>query len=372
MGLFAVVILGALIFFHELGHFLVAKLCKVGVIEFAVGFGPKIVSWISGNTQYSLRAIPLGGYVKMAGESAESIEESEKDATIELLPHEQYLLSQPNGWFINKPLYKRAAVVFAGPLFNLIFAYGLAIAVLVAYGVSVPTDTTIIGEVMENYPAQAAGVMVGDQVTGINDVAITDWSQIRDQVAKAETGSVTMKVNRSGEEKSFVLKSKEISPDVDYLVGSGEGKKGFMIGITQETKRIQVGIGQSFAEAGIYVGYLSWMNLKSIYGLLKGLISPQNLGGPISIIKEAAKSARNGLERTFNFMIFLNIGLAVLNLLPIPVLDGGHLLFFLIEAVRGRPLGLKAQEYATRFGMSALLLLMVYALTNDVRGLHLF
>ena len=124
MGLFAVVILGALIFFHELGHFLVAKLCKVGVIEFAVGFGPKIVSWISGNTQYSLRAIPLGGYVKMAGESAESIEESEKDATIELLPHEQYLLSQPNGWFINKPLYKRAAVVFAGPLFNLIFAYG--------------------------------------------------------------------------------------------------------------------------------------------------------------------------------------------------------------------------------------------------------
>ena len=119
----------------------------------------------------------------------------------------------------------------------------------------------------------------------------------------------------------------------------------------------------------MYVGYLSYMNLKSMWGLIKGIVSPSNLGGPISIIREAAKSAKSGLERTLNFMIFLNVGLAVLNLLPIPVLDGGHLTFYLFEAIRGRPLSIKFQEYATRAGMFALLLLMAYALTNDVRNL---
>jgi regulator of sigma E protease len=176
-------------------------------------------------------------------------------------------------------------------------------------------------------------------------------------------------VLRDGQELSFDLRSKEIGGEVDYLMGSGEGKKSFMIGVSQKTETQKVGFFESLPQAGLYVGYLSYINLKSIWGLFQGMISPDNLGGPISIIKEAAKSASNGLEKTFNFMIVLNIGLAVLNLLPIPILDGGHLLFFLIEAIRGKPLELRVQEYASRVGMFALLALMLYALSNDIRGL---
>ena len=369
MSLFAIVILGALIFFHELGHFLVAKLCGVGVVEFAVGFGPKLLTTVYHNTRYSIRLIPLGGYVKMAGETQEAVDD--QSSAVEVLePHEVHHLDHRPGWFIHKPLAARAATVFAGPLFNFIFAYVLAILVLVQFGVAKPTDSTVIGDVIEKYPAALAGVHEGDQVLKINDVTITAWPQIREQVlAIGDSGSIQMTVLRDGQEMTFDLRSKEIGGEVDYLMGSGKGDKSFMIGVSQKTDIEKVSLSQSFSQAGFYVAYLSYMNVKSIWGLLKGMISPEHLGGPISIMKEAAKSASSGLEKTLNFMIFLNVGLAVLNLLPIPVLDGGHLLFFLIEAVRGKPLGLRAQEYASRVGMFALLALMLYALTNDIRGL---
>ena len=211
--------------------------------------------------------------------------------------------------------------------------------------------------------------MIGDTLTKINDVTINNWSEIRDRVGDAGDGPLKITVLRDGKEIEFDLKGKEIGGEVDYLMGTGQGKKTFMIGVSQKVELEKVPFFESIPKAGMYVGYLSYRNIKSIFGLFKGIISPKNLGGPISIIKEAAKSASSGLEKTLNFMIFLNIGLAVLNLLPIPVLDGGHLLFYLFEALRGKPLTIRMQENATRVGMCALLLLMAYALTNDVRGL---
>jgi regulator of sigma E protease len=367
MGILSIVILGILIFVHELGHFLVAKYNKVGVAEFAVGFGPKLFSKVYGTTRYSLRAIPLGGYVRMVGETPMAAQDADPEM---LEPHEKELLADKANWFVTKKLSARAAVVFAGPLFNLIFAYLLAVVAITTWGVLKPDDnTTVIGEVAAGLPADKAGVKVGDKILEINGKPITAWTQVRETVSTNTEDQLVFKVQRGTENLDLNLTRKELSPEVDYLVGSGEGKKTFMVGISQDAIRVKVGAGEALLQGGVYVGHLVWLNIKSIYGLIKGIVSPSNLGGPIAIIKEAAKSASSGLERTFGFMIFLNVGLAVLNLLPIPVLDGGHLTFYLIEAIRGKPLNVKFQDYATRIGMAALLCLMIFALSNDIRNL---
>jgi regulator of sigma E protease len=370
MGILSIVILGLLIFVHELGHFLVAKYNKVGVAEFAVGFGPKLFSKVFGSTRYSLRAIPLGGYVRMVGETPMAAKEALMEGAPAVEPHEQELLKDQSCWFVTKKLSARAAVVFAGPLFNLIFAYVLAVVAISTWGVMKPSETsTVIGELAPEYPAEKAGMKVGDKVLEINGTPITLWRQIRENVEANKDGPLIFKIQRNDQVLEFDLRSKELAPEVDYLLGSGEGKKTYMVGISQDAERVKVDPVSALWQGGVYVGYLTWMNLKSIYGLIKGIVSPSNLGGPIAIIKEAAKSASSGLERTFGFMIFLNVGLAVLNLLPIPVLDGGHLTFYLLEAIRGKPLAVKVQDYATRIGMLALLTLMVYALSNDIRNL---
>lgn len=369
MGILSIVILGALIFFHELGHFLFAKYFGVGVAEFAIGFGPKLFSNVYGKTRYSLRLIPLGGYVRMIGEQASVIEGQPTEDAPPVDPHEIDLLKDRSVWFINKKLYQKALIVFAGPFFNLIFAYVLAVSVIAIYGVAKPTDSTVIGELLDNYPAQKAGILIGDTVKQVNGKEVSTFKEIRDTVESTQDGPLVFLIERNGQQLSFDLRSKEIAPEVDYLMGSGTGKKGFMVGISQVTERESVSMPRSIVEGGLYVGYLCWMNVKSIWGLFQGIISPKSLGGPLSILKEAAKSAQSGLEKTFGFMIFLNVGLAVLNLLPIPILDGGHLTFFLIEAIRGKPVTEKFQEYATKIGMTALLMLMIYALSNDVRNI---
>ena len=201
MGIVAIFILGVLVFFHELGHFLVAKYFRVGVLEFAVGFGPKVFSFVRNDTRYSLRIIPLGGFVKMAGETREALAQTPEEEGYDT--HEQAILADKSGWLINKPLYARAATVFAGPLFNLIFAYALAVVVISTYGVAKPTDSTVIGEVMEKYPAELAGIKPGDKVIEINGNKIGMWPQIREQIGLAGEGPILFTVERNGEQKTF-------------------------------------------------------------------------------------------------------------------------------------------------------------------------
>lgn len=373
MGIVSILVLGILIFVHELGHFLVAKYFKIGVVEFAIGFGPKLFTTIKNGTRYSLRAIPLGGFVRMVGDTPDQLTSDPLNSTEEIEEHERVLLADRSKWFLLKPLFARASVVFAGPLFNFVFAFIVAVACIATYGLEVPTDTPTVGELVPNYPADKAGVKVDDIVVAINGKPITKWPQIKESVEAAGEGPVVMEVLRGtdkGSEKlSFDLRSKETGAEVDYLLGSGQGKKTFMIGVRQKSDVKPATIPQSFIYGAYQVAGLTWMNIKSIQGLVVGIISPDQLGGPISIFREAARSAKKGFEDLMNFMVFLSVSLAVLNLLPIPVLDGGHLFFYLIELIKRKPVSFKAQEYATRVGMALLLLLMIYALRNDIRNL---
>lgn len=374
MFLVSLLVLGILVFVHELGHFLFAKYYGVGVLEFAIGFGPLLGSFTRGDTKYSIRAIPLGGFVRMVGENPGAAKEALEGEEVSAV--ERRLIGDSSRWFINKSLKARALIVFAGPLFNILFAWLVAFGTIYYYGAGEPLSEPIVGEVIPDYPAEKAGVLKGDRIVSINGIQVSEWKQIRDLVAKTQGQSIQLVLERpKGDTKEMLqlsIQGKETGPEVDYVAGTGEGKKGYMIGLIQGDRRIPVSLSQAALYGSLHTGGAIWMNVRSILGLLKGIIGTENLGGPVMIFQEAARTARKGLEPLLNFMVFLSVSLAVLNLLPVPVLDGGHLTFFLLEAIRGgKPVSIRVQEYAMRVGMTLLLFLMVYALRNDIRRFFL-
>jgi regulator of sigma E protease len=346
----AILILGILIFVHELGHFLVAKACGVGVKEFAIGFGPKVIQFRRNETNYAIRAIPLGGFVSMVGESHE--------ADGELVDHK--------GSFIRKNYFQKFAVVFAGPLFNLIFAILVAASSFYLYGASKPKDEPIIGAVAPKSPAETAGLKEGDRVKAVNGIAVQTWESMAELINGSDR--VDLLIDRNGEEIKL-----NISPELEKIEeavirGDSESSRR-RIGIIASFDRVSVGIVESFKLAGLQVAGISTMTLRGISGMVKGLISPEHISGPIFIISEAAKSAKRGLENVMDFMVFLSVSLALLNLLPIPILDGGHLVVFTIEAIIRRPISLKVQQVATQLGFAFLMVLTFFALSNDIRRL---
>lgn len=348
----AILILGILIFVHELGHFLVAKLCGVGVREFAIGFGPKILQFKSGETSYTIRAIPLGGFVSMIGESHEADSE----------------LEDHTGSFIRKNFFQKFSVVFAGPLFNLLFAILVSAGAFYVYGASEPRNEPIIGAVAPKSPAEASGLKEGDIVRSVNGVEVSTWEGMAELVGSSE--KVDLVIDRAGEQLLLTLTPELEKIEEAVIRGDSESSKK-RIGIIASFDRVQVGLLKSFEYAGLQVAGISIMTVRGIGGMIKGLISPEHISGPIFIVSEAAKSAKRGFEYMMDFMVFLSVSLALLNLLPIPILDGGHLVVFTIEAIIRRPISLKVQQIATQAGFAFLMLLTFFALSNDIKRLFL-
>ncbi len=341
-----IIVLGVLIFFHEFGHFLIARLFGVGVEKFSLGFGPRLIGKKIGITDYRLSAIPLGGYVKMVGE--------EPDAEID---PEDLPLS-----FTHKPVAKRMLIVAAGPVFNLL------LAVLIFFGIFWVSGTFImkpsIGSVRAGSPAAAAGLEKGDLITVINGTEITNWDEMAEIINASEGNTLSLSLRRQESTLDFSIAPEKVPTQNIF----GENIQRYVIGITAsgESYSKEMNFFEAFSESLIQSYRITELMVVIIVKLIKGDISTDTLGGPIMIAQMAGDSAKAGVGSLIFFIALISINLAIINLLPIPVLDGGHLLFFLIEAIKGSPVSIKVREVAQQVGLFILILLMILVFYNDI------
>lgn len=377
----AILTLAVLIFVHELGHFLLAKWNNVGVTDFAIGFGKVLWKKKWGETTYSLRLIPLGGYVRMIGDDPrimQALREEEGGGSLDstliepatnLEDVDPELLKDRNRWFLEKGYWAKFAIVLAGPAFNILFAFFLGIATYKVFEAKRDIDLPVIGGLLEGFPADKAGLIENDRILEVDGVAVSTWFEMADKIGRSDGGELNLLIQREvdgAEAKEFplVIKGEQIDAELAYISGA-DGSK-FKIGIQPTQEAIAVGWADAVYYSTKNIIFITKTTVKGIWGMVSGIVSPTNIGGPIEIVKVMSQSAERGPQSLLPFAIFLSISLAILNLLPIPVLDGGHLVFFTIEALKGSPLSLRFQERASQVGMLLLLALMVFAVGNDI------
>ena len=341
-----IIVLGVLIFFHEFGHFLVARLFGVGVEKFSLGFGPRLIGKKVGITDYRISAIPLGGYVKMVGE--------EPDAQLD---PEDIPIS-----FTHKHVAKRMLIVAAGPVFNIL------LAVIIFFGIFLVSGTFIlkpsVGSIKPDSPAFAAGLEKGDLITAINESAINSWDEMAEIINGSKGKTIKLIVRRGESIRNFSLAPEQVITKNIF----GEDVQRYIIGITAagETYSKEMNVFQAFSESMLQTYRVTELMVVIIAKLVTGDISTDTIGGPIMIAQMAGDSAKAGIGSLISFIALISVNLAIINLLPIPVLDGGHLLFFSIEAVKGRPVSTKVREIAQQVGLFILILLMILVFYNDI------
>ncbi len=340
-----VFVLGILVFFHELGHFLIARRIGVKVLKFSLGFGPKLVGRKIGETEYLVSAVPLGGYVKLLGE----------DPTEEMSPEDK------GRSFSDQTVGKRIAVVMAGPLFNLILA---ALIFVFLFMAGIPLLTTEIGDVIADSPAMKAGVLPGDKIVAINGKEISLWDEMKEIIEKNRDQAMTFTVQR-GDNRIDLKITPMVVDDENPLkekvrVGRiGVRPKGtFIIKRYNPVSAVMLGIERTWN--------ITELTVLGIIKIFQREIPADTIGGPILILQMAGQQASEGFVNIMLFIAILSINLGVINLFPIPILDGGHVLFFLIEAVMGKPVSIKKREIAQQIGLFLLVSLMLFAFYNDI------
>ena len=343
-----ITVLGVLIFVHEFGHFIIAKFFKIKVLKFSLGFGPKIFGKVFGETEYLISALPLGGYVKMLGEQpSETVEESEDQRS-----------------FSNNPVWKRFLVVLCGPLFNLLFAIGLFSFIFTIAGLPVSDDGTKIGLVSPESPAQVMGVMSNDIILAVNGQETEAWMDVSKIISESEGKEVRLTLNRDGiiiELQGFPKKQ-----EVKNIFGEVTGER-YLLGITKSDELIykKVSLYEAFSAGINQTWSFIYLTIMGVVKIFQNIIPASELGGPILIANMAGQQFEAGWVNFFSFMAVLSINLGIINLFPIPILDGGHLFFFIIEAVRRKPLQMQTQEKLQQVGMLLLGSLMLFVFYND-------
>jgi len=349
-------VLTVLVYVHEWGHYWVAKRNNVKIEVFSIGFGPEIYGWTNAEgTRWKISAIPLGGYVKMFGQSDLPSDEEEEERP---LTDEEKAVS-----FQYKTIAQRAAIVVAGPLANFILAVVLFAGLIMTVGT--PKHYAGIGNILPDSAAANAGFKVGDRIIDINGEEVT-WFFDLVRIVSQKPG-VPLKITlRRGEEQLTLAatpKSHQLTDEQGNSVEIG------LLGIRYDPEQAEyerqnplmaswMGVRQTAALTGNILSYLGEM--------ISGKRGAEELGGPLRIAKISGQMAQGGLDNLIFFMAALSVNLGLINLFPIPLLDGGHLLFFAAEAIRGRPLGERTQEYGFRFGLILVLILMVFATWNDL------
>jgi regulator of sigma E protease len=341
-----IIVIGVLVFIHELGHFLAARFFKVGVDVFSLGFGPKIFKKIKGRTEYCISAIPLGGYVKMVGEE----------------PGKHLSADEKGISFSHKPVYQKSLIVAAGPAFNFFLAIFIFYVLYQFSGLYL--SKPLIGEILEDTPAQHAGLLPGDVITKVDGKQIRSFEDISRIIGGSEGHALDIGVNREGREMRISLvPEKQETTNV-----FGETVDRYVIGIRgtgevfhQPLNPIQA-MGRSFADT---FGLVK-LTIVSVGKMISGTLSADNLGGPIMIAQMAGEQAKAGAVNFVWFIALLSVNLGIINLFPIPVLDGGHLVFFGIEAVTGRQVSDRVKEKMIQFGAALLVVLMVFVFYNDI------
>ncbi len=335
-----ILVFSVVVISHELGHFLIAKLNGIKVLEFAVGMGPSIVKFTKGGTRYVLRLLPIGGACMFEGE----------DGTYSSDEHE--------GAFNEANVWARIATVFAGPFFNIILAYLLALIVVGFSGVTIP----VIGSLTEGYPAQEAGLQAGDVITRIDGERIYLQGEVTFVSALSRGETIEIEYKRNGERYKTMLTPKFSEEDNRYYIG-------FTIGEYMECKGIKLVTYSAYE-----VRYWLKTTIKSLLMLVQGRLSANDLSGPVGIavtIDETIDEVKPyGLPTVvltmINFAVLLSVNLGVMNLLPLPALDGGRLLFMLIEVVRGKPVSPEKEGMVHFIGFVCLMILMVFVFYNDL------
>jgi len=345
-----IILLGVLISVHEFGHFIAARIAGVGVLKFSLGFGPKIVSKKIGETEYALSWIPLGGFVKLLGESGNE----------ELSPEDE------KRSFFKQAIWKRMLIVLAGPVFNFLLAI-VIFAFVFMYGL--PNLTSVVGTVQKESASMEAGLMSGDKIISIDGQKIIFWEDIKSAIAKSKGKDVDVAIERGTEIKHLLIKPK-LSKAKNIF---GEEESRYLIGVSPagdmvvERKNPWDAMIASFSKTW----EISKLTVISVVKIFEGVISPRTLGGPIFIAQVAGAQVKEGIIPFILFMAVLSINLGVINLFPIPVLDGGHIFFYMIEIVTRREISMKVKELSQQIGFAVLLMLMIFVIFIDIERLNL-
>jgi regulator of sigma E protease len=352
-------VLSLVVFFHELGHFLIARWCGVRILVFSIGFGPEIVGFNDRyGTRWKIAAIPLGGYVKFFGdENAASVPDTEQLAGMDE--------GEKSQSFVFQPVAKRAAIVVAGPMANFLLAIVIFAGIFMLYGKQ--SMTARVDSVQADSAAAAAGFQPGDLVVAINGGAIGDFADMQRVVSESAGQPLTISVERKGTQ--LVLKAtpalKEIKDNFGNVHRIG------ILGITRSTAAEDLKFQPVPPPQAAWMGVQeTWFvidrTLSYIGGVVIGREAADQLGGPIRIAQMSGQVATAGFVALIHLAAVLSVSIGLLNLFPVPLLDGGHLLFYSIEALRGRPLSERAQEVGFRIGLAIVLMLMIFATFNDI------
>ncbi len=331
----SVLVFGLLVLFHEFGPFIMAKATGMRVDEFAIGFGPKLVSKKYGETEYSIRCVPLGGFNDIAGMDPGQNDAGERG-------------------YCEKPIWQRMIVILAGPLMNMLLPVVLFFLIFLAVGISAPSTRPELGEVMPDQPAAMAGLKKGDVVSSIDGEAVESWDDIV-RIVRSSTGK-PMKIAylRDGEAKQAT-----VIPVPD------KQEERMVIGVMGAVETQPVGIVDAAGTALWKTGYVISYMLNGLVQIFTGDAGAE-LAGPLGVMQMTGTVAKLGMAALLNFAALLSLNLGIINLLPVPALDGGHFLMLLIEAVRGKPLGENALHYTQMAGITVLVALMLFATKNDI------
>jgi len=348
------VLLTIVVFVHELGHFWVARRCGVRVEVFSVGFGPELFGRTDRfGTRWKFSAIPLGGYVKMFGQAERVLEADGRER--EMSAAERAVA------FHHKSIGQRAAIVFAGPAANYVLTIVSLAILYFAVGMAAIPQRSIIGEVVPSSAAEQAGLKAGDRILAVNGKPAELFDQLLDAVTGSNGQVLQLRIER-GTEQIDVSAQPRLEDD-----SSGDpAKKTYRLGIKAATEYQRQGIIESCTSAVSQTVVASGQMLVALWEMVNGTRSSKELGGVLRIGKIAGDVARQSYVEFLFLIPSLSLNLGLLNLFPIPLLDGGHLTFYAIEAVRGRPLGERAQEWGLRIGVALVLGLMVFATWNDL------
>lgn len=356
------VALTILVFFHELGHFWVARLAKVRVEVFSVGFGAELFGWNDkAGTRWKIGVIPLGGYVKMFGQSDLPGDEDEDRPP---LTDKEKAVS-----FQHKTLAQRTAIVAAGPIANFLLSVVLIAGLMATFGAARPYAG--VGEMMPGSAAAEAGFEAGDRIVSIDGEAVEWFSDLVRIVSVQPEMLLKIKVRRGDDE--FVLTA---TPKRHQQPGA-EGKtvEIGLLGVRYDPQQMHYERQNPLMAVWLGIQQTASLTEKTLSFLgqvISGRQGTEGIGGPLRIVQYAGITFQSGIENFILFLAVLSINLGLINLFPIPILDGGHLLFFAVEAIRGRPLGPQAQEYGFRFGLILVLILMVFVTWNDLVQLRVF
>ncbi|MDP9838032.1 regulator of sigma E protease [Neorhizobium huautlense] len=354
-------VLSVLVFVHEMGHYLVGRWSGIRVLAFSVGFGPELIGYTdSHGTRWKLSAIPLGGYVKFYGdEDAASMPGADALAGMNEAERSQTLAGAK--------LWKRAATVAAGPIANFILAIAIFAVLFTVYG-KVVADP-VVAEVRPDSAAQVAGVEVGDKLVALDGHEVSTFDEVRRYVSIRPLVPIIVTVEREGSrlDLPMVPKREEITDRFGNKVELG------LIGIVTNEQRGNFRVQQFSPGAAVIEGFKETGNIitgtgRYIGNIFAGRMSADQIGGPIRIAETTGQMATLGFVAVLNFAAVISVSLGLMNLLPVPVLDGGHLLLYALEALRGRPLNERVQEIVFRLGFALILTLMVFATWNDTIG----